>query len=108
MLAFPVEITDGEGPELYVDNGQSSSFEWAVANLTCLEAQQNTSGYACVSTNSRCITVDTSDLIYMGYRCECLKGFQGNPYVQNGCTGSDIFHHSASCISFCYVVVCVF
>uniref|UniRef100_M8CP56 Wall-associated receptor kinase 5 n=1 Tax=Aegilops tauschii TaxID=37682 RepID=M8CP56_AEGTA len=78
-----MQIIDSEGPELYVDSAESSSMQWAVANLTCSEAQQNTSGYACVSTNSICIPVNiTQDFTYnIGYRCKCLDGFQGNPLV---------------------------
>ncbi|TVU13978.1 hypothetical protein EJB05_37418, partial [Eragrostis curvula] len=34
---------------------RSVSMKWVVANLSCLEAQANHSGYACVSTNSKCV-----------------------------------------------------
>ncbi|CAN6248062.1 unnamed protein product [Urochloa humidicola] len=75
-------------PELYVGSGESASMQWAVANLTCHEAQQNKSGYACVSNNSSCLGVN-STLGYIGYRCECTQGFQGNPYIRNGCEDID-------------------
>uniref|UniRef100_A0A0D9ZIQ9 Wall-associated receptor kinase galacturonan-binding domain-containing protein n=1 Tax=Oryza glumipatula TaxID=40148 RepID=A0A0D9ZIQ9_9ORYZ len=73
-------------PQLYIGSGKSASVQWAVANLTCLEAQQNISGYACVSINSTCLGVNSTDG-YIGYRCSCTLGFQGNPYIQDGCQG---------------------
>uniref|UniRef100_A0A0E0DC48 Protein kinase domain-containing protein n=1 Tax=Oryza meridionalis TaxID=40149 RepID=A0A0E0DC48_9ORYZ len=84
QLEFKVYVP--KQPDLYVGSGESSSVKWAVANLTCLEAKQNYSGYACVSINSTCLGVNSTDG-YIGYRCQCLPGFQGNPYVQNGCEG---------------------
>ncbi|KAL5228382.1 hypothetical protein ABZP36_016647 [Zizania latifolia] len=77
-----------EQPELYIGSGESSSVQWAVANLTCQEAKQNSSGYACVSINSTCLGVNSIDG-YIGYRCKCMPGFEGNPYVQNGCKDID-------------------
>uniref|UniRef100_A0A0E0KNW0 Protein kinase domain-containing protein n=1 Tax=Oryza punctata TaxID=4537 RepID=A0A0E0KNW0_ORYPU len=73
-------------PELYIGSGESASVQWAVANLTCQEAWQNKSGYACVSINSTCLPVDSTDS-YIGYRCQCMPGFEGNPYIQDGCQG---------------------
>ncbi|CAL5017876.1 unnamed protein product [Urochloa decumbens] len=75
-------------PGLYIGSGESSSVQWAVANLTCEEAKQNYSGYACVSIHSTCLSVNSTER-YIGYRCKCMSGFQGNPYIQNGCQDID-------------------
>jgi hypothetical protein len=61
---------------------------WAVSNLTCATASQRNGTYACVSPHSECVNV-THGTLYLGYRCECSQGFDGNPYVKSpdGCTG---------------------
>jgi hypothetical protein len=60
--------------------------EWAIApNTTCEEAKINQTSYACVSNNSYCSTNDA------GYVCKCSDGYQGNPYIIDGCTGLSPF-----------------
>ncbi|PIN04331.1 Serine/threonine protein kinase [Handroanthus impetiginosus] len=55
--------------------------DWAIGNGTCEEAQMNASSYACKSVNSTCYKPVNG----YGYRCSCLEGYQGNPYLINGC-----------------------
>ncbi|GFQ01649.1 wall-associated receptor kinase 2 [Phtheirospermum japonicum] len=55
--------------------------DWSVGNVSCWEARKNLSGFACVANHSECI--DSSNEV--GYRCKCMKGFEGNPYLVDGC-----------------------
>ncbi|KAL1551984.1 wall-associated receptor kinase 2-like [Salvia divinorum] len=59
--------------------------DWAIGNGTCEEAKRNTTTYACVSANSRCHKPTNG----YGYRCYCQQGFEGNPYLSQGCTDVD-------------------
>ncbi|XP_051131621.1 wall-associated receptor kinase 2-like [Andrographis paniculata] len=54
--------------------------DWVISNQTCSEAQKS-NDYAC-RKNSKCIDSDTKS---GGYHCTCFEGYEGNPYLDQGC-----------------------
>uniref|UniRef100_A0A0E0B872 Protein kinase domain-containing protein n=1 Tax=Oryza glumipatula TaxID=40148 RepID=A0A0E0B872_9ORYZ len=63
--------------------------DWAIRdNLTCSQARKTAAqvgGYACVSDNSDCHDSTNGP----GYVCKCNNGYDGNPYLPNGCIDID-------------------
>ncbi|KAL8159854.1 hypothetical protein V2J09_001391 [Rumex salicifolius] len=60
--------------------------DWNVGNgTTCDQAKQSSSSYAC-HENTNCTDVDLGS---GGYRCSCLPGYEGNPYLTPGCKDVD-------------------
>lgn len=67
--------------------------DWAVRNVgNCSAAKRNVTDYACRSASHDCI--DSSN--GAGYRCNCSKGYEGNPYLDGGCQGRHRSTHSNS------------
>ncbi|KAI3464585.1 hypothetical protein Pfo_021248 [Paulownia fortunei] len=58
--------------------------DWSVGVETCQMAK-NLSSYACQATHSECSNSSSG----LGYHCNCLSGFEGNPYLVDGCQDID-------------------
>ncbi|CAM0948114.1 unnamed protein product [Alopecurus aequalis] len=100
-IDMELSVEKSTDPFLYVNSGKSATRQWAVANLTCQEAQQNKTGYACASINSTCLGVNNSLGEYIGYRCKCMSGFNGNPYMADGCKDVDECRQPGICNGLC-------
>ncbi|XP_010256487.1 PREDICTED: wall-associated receptor kinase 2-like [Nelumbo nucifera] len=58
--------------------------DWAIRDKTCNEAQREKNNYTC-GKNAYCSNSSNGP----GYLCHCKKGYQGNPYLPNGCQDID-------------------
>ncbi|WVZ92423.1 hypothetical protein U9M48_038490 [Paspalum notatum var. saurae] len=67
-----VESTGGKVPLV---------LDWVVGKETCAEATRNATAYMCVSGNSECVDSRNGP----GYLCNCSAGYEGNPYIPDGC-----------------------
>ncbi|CAO2184671.1 unnamed protein product [Urochloa humidicola] len=63
---------------------QPMVLDWAIGNATC-ELARNMSTYACRYRNSECVDSTNGP----GYLCNCSSGYEGNPYVPDGCKDVD-------------------
>ncbi|CAN6353016.1 unnamed protein product [Urochloa humidicola] len=64
--------------------------DWAIRDApTCAAARRDPDTYACRSAQSVCLESSNGP----GYVCNCTDGYQGNPYVTNGCTDVDECQH---------------
>ncbi|XP_022683521.1 wall-associated receptor kinase-like 2 [Setaria italica] len=65
--------------------------DWTVGQSSCTAAE-TLPEFGCVSKNSECLNSTSSAY---GYVCRCNDGYDGNPYVPDGCQGSRRNHLTA-------------
>ncbi|XP_047306634.1 putative wall-associated receptor kinase-like 16 [Impatiens glandulifera] len=84
--AFNFSLSDIRG--LLDRKSFPAMLDWAIGNKTCEEERRNSSSFACMAANSDCIDSTNGP----GYFCNCSSGYQGNPYLVNGCQGMDLIN----------------
>ncbi|XP_019055222.1 PREDICTED: wall-associated receptor kinase 2-like [Nelumbo nucifera] len=72
--------------------------DWAIEGFRCGNASTSDPNYAC-GKNSECFNSSNS----LGYLCKCSPGYQGNPYLKEGCQDRDECAHSEQndCLHIC-------
>ena len=78
--AFVIEADRFRFLSRYIENFEEEVevvLDWGIRNETRFE---------CGSNTTRSSILDGTE-----YRCQCLDGYDGNPYLPQGCQGKDLF-----------------
>ncbi|CAL9766823.1 unnamed protein product, partial [Musa acuminata subsp. burmannicoides] len=63
---------------------------WIITDQSCKDAKLNRTTFACVEHSScKDEKISSNGQEISGYRCQCNDGYEGNPYLPNGCGDID-------------------
>ncbi|KAG9459257.1 hypothetical protein H6P81_003765 [Aristolochia fimbriata] len=83
--AYNFTVRDLSDPDFVSRLKQTSVvLDWAIGKEKCEQAQRNSTTYAC-GKHTSCSNSDNGP----GYGCSCVEGYEGNPYLPDGCHDTD-------------------
>ncbi|CAL4892995.1 unnamed protein product [Urochloa decumbens] len=88
VLAWAIRSSVLQGPNKTLDG-----------NATC--PSDIVDSTACHSRYSSCTSIHPSDNTVRGYTCKCWDGYQGNPYLPDGCQDINECEFSDKCYGIC-------
>ncbi|KAM0838099.1 hypothetical protein ACQ4PT_061179 [Festuca glaucescens] len=71
--------------------------DWAVRDVGDCSTARNARDFACRSAHSKCFDVANDG----GYGCNCSTGYDGNPYLDDGCRDIDECQRKDLCYGVC-------
>jgi hypothetical protein len=93
---YNFSVNDLVGYDFYEGNKKNMPvvLDWAIReNGTCVGSHmERSTSPACQSKHSGCDNTTNGE----GYICKCLRGYEGNPYLPDGCTGNKLELESCS------------
>ncbi|CAM8939529.1 unnamed protein product [Rhodiola kirilowii] len=83
FLAANDNFTFSEGDLYNLKNRRRvpTVLDWAIGSSTCENFTKHADDFAC-GKNTKCVDSTNGP----GYRCNCSKGYEGNPYMPEGCS----------------------
>ncbi|KAL8171385.1 hypothetical protein V2J09_023189 [Rumex salicifolius] len=82
---FSSAVLNYSGPE-YPEIRVSALLDWAIFNRGNCSVEKESGNQSLCGSNSQCVDVF---LVFPAYRCACLTGYSGNPYLSHGCQDID-------------------